>query len=151
MSRRPSLFPASTPPPSHVFSSCSAVWSKHAGKREVSTARKSEATFPETKRRLRNRRMKWSRKYAHGVSALTLSARRKKRCCECGYLHSDVCLDALTLDLMTITTISSGSFFYCNSLAWTHGSLVQLLSTNFLTVKKTNFKSKMYLFSQITL
>lgn len=71
---RPSLFPASLPP-SRVFSSCSAVWSKHAGKHEVSTAPRSEATFPETfldktETQSANRHMKWSRKYADGEFAL---------------------------------------------------------------------------------
>lgn len=60
--------------PSHVFSSCSTVWSKHAGKHEVSTAPRSEATFPETfldktETRSANRHMKWSRKYADGEFA----------------------------------------------------------------------------------
>lgn len=65
----PSFFPASLPH-SHVLYSCSTVWSKHAGKHEVSTAPRSEATFPEThhdktETPIADRRMKWSRKYAN--------------------------------------------------------------------------------------
>lgn len=72
----PSFFPDSLPP-GHVFSSCSAVWSKHARKHEVSTAPRSEATFPETfldktETQSANRHMKLSRKNADGEFALRL-------------------------------------------------------------------------------
>lgn len=107
---RPSLFPASLPP-SHVFSSCSAVWSKHAGKHKVSTAPRSEATFPErfldkTETQSANSHMKWSRKYAHGEFALFL-----QNSIECLSLHLDVQWMSLCWT-SRIQTISSDCLFF---------------------------------------